>query len=117
VTREEFEDVVADALDDLPEWVLEAIENVVILVEERANASQDPDGEGLFGIYEGVPLPDRGFDYSLVLPDRIMIFQESLERVFSDRDELKEEIRVTVLHEVAHHLGIEEDRLQELGWE
>ena len=117
MTREEFEDVVSEAMDELPDWVLEAIENVVVLVEQRPDPSQDPDGEGLFGIYEGIPLPDRGFDYSLVLPDRIMIFQESLEHAFSDRDELKEEIRVTVLHEVAHHLGIDDERLEELGWE
>jgi len=115
VNREEFEDIVGEALDELPGWVLEAIENVVVVVEDRPSSEQDPDGEGLFGIYEGIPLTDRGFDYSLVLPDRITIFQDCLEEVIVDRDELREEIRITVLHEVAHHLGMDEQRLHELG--
>ncbi len=86
--------------------------NVEVVVEEEN--PQDPD---LFGLYLGVPLVDRGSSYAGVLPDKIAIYRRPLEEEFGeDPDVLEEEIRITVLHEVAHHFGIDEDRLEELGW-
>ncbi len=86
--------------------------NVEVVVEEEN--PQDPD---LFGLYLGVPLVDRGSSYAGVLPDKIAIYRLPLEEEFGeDPDVLEEEIRITVLHEVAHHFGIDEDRLEELGW-
>jgi predicted Zn-dependent protease with MMP-like domain len=106
-----FEDHVRRALDSLPRELREAMSNIEIVVEE-----ENPEDPDLFGLYQGIPLPDR-HDYAGVLPDKIAIYRLSLEGEFGDDPErLEEEIRVTVLHEVAHHFGIDEDRLDELGW-
>lgn len=117
MNRRQFERLVDEALEDLPEWVLEAVDNLVVVVEDRPTSEQDPHGEGLLGIYEGVSLHDRGIDYWGAMPDRIVVFMESHLRLGLDRAELREEIRRTVLHEVAHHLGIDDERLHELGWD
>jgi predicted Zn-dependent protease with MMP-like domain len=106
-----FEDHVRRALDSLPPGLREAMSNVEIVVEEE-NA-EDPD---VFGLYLGIPLPDR-HDYAGVLPDKIAIYRRPLEEEFGeDPDVLVEEIRITVVHEIAHHFGIDDDRLAELGW-
>jgi predicted Zn-dependent protease with MMP-like domain len=115
--RAEFERVVDEALDSLPEWVLERIDNLHVVVEEWPSRDQDPEGHGLLGIYEGVSLLERGVDYSGFLPDRIFVFMGPHLRLGLDRDGLRREIRTTVLHEIAHHLGIDDDRLHELGWD
>jgi predicted Zn-dependent protease with MMP-like domain len=115
--RNEFELVVDEALDELPEWVVERIDNLHVVVEEWPSREQDPNGSGLLGIYEGVSLLDRGIDYSGFLPDRIVVFMGPHLRMGLDRDGLRSEIRKTVLHEVAHHLGIDDERLHELGWD
>jgi predicted Zn-dependent protease with MMP-like domain len=106
-----FEDHVARALDSLPPGLREAMSNVEIVVEE-----ENPEDPDVFGLYLGIPLPDR-HDYAGVLPDKIAIYRRPLEEEFGgDPDVLVEEIRITVVHEIAHHFGIDDDRLAELGW-
>jgi predicted Zn-dependent protease with MMP-like domain len=106
-----FEERVARVVEALPPDLRAAVRNVEISVEDEHPG--DPD---LFGLYEGVPLPERG-DWAGALPDRIRIFRLPLVESFPDPAELEEEIRVTVLHELAHYFGIDEDRLEELGYE
>ncbi len=106
-----FEELVRAALDSLPPDLAAALENVAVVIED-----EHPDDPDLFGLYEGVPLPERGTRYT-GLPDRIAIYRLPLEDSFADPGELEEEIRVTVLHELAHYFGIDEDRLAELGYE
>ncbi len=106
-----FDDHVRAALDSLPANLAGALENVAVVVEDE-NA-EDPD---IFGLYQGVPLPDRGIGYSGALPDRIAIYRLPLEETFTDPDELEHEIRVTVLHELGHYFGMDEDKLDELGY-
>ena len=116
VRQRPFERMVARAINNLPPDMTDALDNVEIVVErEPANGGgSDADGS-TFGLYEGVPLTERDSGYSLTAPDKITIFQGPLEREFPGRRELVEQIRVTVLHELAHHLGFNEDRLDELG--
>jgi predicted Zn-dependent protease with MMP-like domain len=106
-----FEDHVRAALDALPTHIAAALRNVAVVVEEENPA--DPD---LYGYYEGVPLPERG-DMAGQLPDRIAIYRRPLVEDFDDPDELEEEIRITVLHELAHYFGLDEDRIAELGYD
>jgi predicted Zn-dependent protease with MMP-like domain len=110
--REEFERHVQAALDLLPPQLAKALDNVSVVVED-----ENPEDPDLFGLYLGVPLPLRGTEYAGELPDQISIYQLPLEDEFPDRDELVDEIRITVLHELAHYFGIDEDRLAELGYE
>jgi predicted Zn-dependent protease with MMP-like domain len=107
-----FEDHVRSALESLPAELRAAMSNVEIVVEE-----ENPDDPDLYGLYLGVPLVDRGESYAGALPDKIAVYRIPLEEEFGDDPELlEEEIRITVLHEIAHHFGIDEDRLAELGW-
>ena len=106
-----FEEHVRAALDELPPELAGALENVAVVVED-----EHPDDPDLFGLYQGVPLPERGEGYAGRLPDRIAIYRLPLQESFPDPDELREEIRITVLHELAHYFGIDEDRLEELGY-
>lgn len=106
-----FEDHVRAALDELPPELAAAIVNVAVVVED-----ENPDDPDLFGLYHGIPLPERG-DTAGLPPDTISIYRLPLEESFPDPDELQEEIRITVLHELAHYFGIDEDRLAELGYE
>jgi predicted Zn-dependent protease with MMP-like domain len=110
ITREEFEDLVGEALDTIPPGLARLMDNVVIVVED------DPPSPGLLGLYHGVPLTERGDTYAGVLPDRIAIYRNPLTSICRTRDDLVEEVRVTVVHEIAHHFGIDDDRLHELGW-
>ncbi len=106
-----FEDRVRSALDSLPAELREAMSNVEIVVED-----ENPEDPDIFGLYIGIPLTDR-HDYAGVLPDKIEIYRIPLEAEFGhDPELLEEEIRITVVHEVAHHFGIDEERLAELGW-
>lgn len=114
--RREFEEVVDQALDELPEWVIERVDNLVVVVEEKPTFDQDPEGE-LLGIYEGVSLLERSGDYWGVMPDQITIFRQPHLELGLELDELRAEIRRTVLHEIGHYLGIEDARLHELGWD
>lgn len=116
MTPAQFDALVDAVLEDLPEWVVDEIDNLVVLVEEEPTPDQDPHGEGLLGLYEGVDLSQRG-DYWGAMPDRIFIFRLPHLRLGLTDTELREEVRTTVLHELAHHLGIDDDRLHELGWD
>lgn len=115
--RRRFEALVDAALEELPADIVARIDNLVVVVEDWPSAEQDPSGEGLLGIYEGVSLAERGVDYFGVAPDRIVIFRGPHLELGLDDAELQQEIRRTVLHEVAHHLGIDDARLHELGWD
>ena len=106
-----FEQHVRAALDTLPPGLAAALDNIAVVVED-----EHPDDPDLFGLYEGVPLPERG-DMAGELPDRITIFRLPLEDEFPAPDELEREIRITVLHELGHYFGLDEDRLAELGYE
>ena len=116
VNEAAFEREVKNVLNELPEWVTAQMDNLIIVVERRATREQDPTGHGLLGIYEGVPLAERGVDYFGVAPDRIVVFYEPHMALGLPESELRIEIRVTVLHEIGHHLGLSDDRLHELGW-
>jgi predicted Zn-dependent protease with MMP-like domain len=107
-----FEAMVAEAMDSLPHWVSERLENVEVLVEDEP-PEDEPD---LLGIYEGVPLTERGLDYTGVLPDRVILFRSTIEaEAGGDEEDLKRVIRDTVTHEMAHFFGISDERLHELG--
>jgi predicted Zn-dependent protease with MMP-like domain len=113
MTEAEFEDAVADALDQIPRELAAQMDNVVVLVED-----EPPDGEdGLLGLYEGTPLTERGSWWAAgSLPDRITIFRGPTLRMCEGRDEVADQVAVTVVHEIAHHFGIDDARLHELGW-
>ena len=113
LTDEQFDAIVEEALDDVPPELMAMLDNVAFFVEAEPSAD-DPD---LLGIYEGTPLTERGEWWGQgSLPDRITLFRGPLTRMCEDVDDLREEIAVTVVHEIAHHFGIEEDTLHELGW-
>lgn len=112
-SRRRFEALVADALDDLPEWIREAIDNVAVLVEDRPPES-DPE---LLGLYEGIARIER-LDYAGALPDRITLFRSTIEAEAGEDDrELRAVVADTIVHEVAHHFGITDERLEALGWD
>ena len=112
-SRRRFESLVADALDELPGWVQEAMDNVAVVVEDRPPAGE-PD---LLGLYEGIAMTERE-NYAGVLPDRITLFRRAIEGEAGDDDEeLRAVIAETVVHEVAHHFGISDERLEGLGWD
>lgn len=115
--RDEFETAVDRVLDELPDWVVDQIDNLIVVVEDEPTEEQDPEGTGLLGIYEGVSLPERAADYWGALPDQITIFRIPHLELGLGRSLLEAEIRKTVLHEIAHHLGIDDRRLFELGWD
>ena len=110
--RHQFEREVDRVIESLPRWVIEEIDNLVVVVEDDPT----PEQGDVLGIYEGVSLAERG-DYFGALPDRIVIFYRPHLAMGLDDDELKREIRTTVLHELGHHLGIDDARLTELGWD
>ena len=110
--RERFEELVSEALDQVPQRLMDLMDNVVVLVEDEPPAGE-PD---LLGVYEGYALPTRGWDYAGVLPDRIVIYRGPTLRMCRSEDEVVEEVAVTVVHEIAHHFGIDDARLHELGW-
>jgi len=110
ISPDRFEQLVADALDDIPDELWERFANVAVVVED-----ENPDDPDLLGLYEGIPLTER-WDYGGVLPDRIAIYRIPLCLLCADDDDLVEEIKITVVHELAHHMGIDEDDLHDLGW-
>jgi predicted Zn-dependent protease with MMP-like domain len=110
--RKRFEELVADALDEVPAELLDLMDNVVVLVEDDP-PPEDPD---LLGVYEGYALTERGYDYAGVLPDRITIFRRPILAVCDSDDDVVDEVAITVVHEIAHHFGIDDHRLHELGW-
>jgi predicted Zn-dependent protease with MMP-like domain len=120
VSRSEFERMVGDALDEIPDALANELENVAVMVEDwptPAQLSRVGARGTLLGLYEGVPLTRRGpLSYSGVSPDRITIFQGTISRRARNVEELAAQVRVTVLHEVGHYFGMDDARLHELGW-
>lgn len=114
--QNEFEAVVRAAMDSLPDWVHSALDNIEVLVLDEPAAELDPDREGLLGLYTGRPLPERGVDYAGELPDVIYIFRLPHLALGLPEAELRAEIGRTLLHEIAHYFGIDDDRLDEIGW-
>lgn len=112
MSDDEFEACVDAAIDQIPEELLAQIDNCVVLIDEDAPA----DAPDLLGLYDGIPLTERDSQYSGVLPDRIMIFRRNLKEFCSTREELIDEIAITVVHEIAHFFGIDDERLDELGY-
>jgi predicted Zn-dependent protease with MMP-like domain len=118
VTRERFEELVAEAMDSIPDELARHIENVALVVADWPTPEQLAGRRGtLLGLYEGIDLTRRSpLGYAGVMPDRITIFRGPLSRLAADEDDLARRVRVTVIHEFAHHFGISDDRLDELGW-
>jgi len=119
-TAEEFEELVAQALDDLPPEIHEKLQNIEVLVadwptpDELRSVGMKP-GQLLLGLYHGIPLTRRGDHYGMVLPDNVTIFQGPIERICRTREDIIRQVQRTVRHELAHHFGISDDRLKELG--
>jgi len=110
IDADEFERLVERAYDSLPESLAQQMENVVVMIEDHA---PEP---GLLGLYEGIPLTEREQYGGLELPDRITIFRDAVCAVAHSRADVVEQVRITVIHEIAHHFGIDDQRLHELGW-
>jgi predicted Zn-dependent protease with MMP-like domain len=120
LTRPEFEQLVGAALDSLPPDIAQYLNNVEIVVAgwptmEQLRRSGVPHGQTLLGLYEGIPLTNRGAHYNLVLPDKITLFQNPILAVCNTPGEALQAVRRTVIHEIAHHFGISDERLRELG--
>ncbi len=111
VSSAEFEDLVGEALDTIPEGLMNLAENVVVLVEDNP-----PPGRNLRGLYKGVPRTKRGHMYAGMLPDTIHIYRNPIMRMSTSREDIIEQVRIVVVHEVAHHFGISDKRLHELGY-
>lgn len=128
MSDEEFEDAVQEALDSIPEQFMDALDNVAIMVQdepeayqlERLEASWHAPAPGmageLLGLYEGVPLTERADGYEMDAPDVITIFKGPHERLFSGRDQVVSEVRKTVIHEIGHYFGLDDERLHEMGY-
>jgi len=119
LTRKEFEEVVISALEGLPKFFKNRMENVDVVIENRA--SPDLLSEmglrspfDLLGLYQGIPLDQRGFYYGNVLPDKITLFQDPIESTCKTKEEIEEKVREVVIHEVGHYFGLDEERLEEL---
>ena len=113
VDEEKFETLVSEALDQVPPELANLMDNCVVLVEARPPDDAPAD---LLGLYEGIPLTERGEFYSAVLPDRIYIFREPILAICRTYAEVVDEVHITVVHEIAHHFGIDDDRLHDLGY-
>jgi predicted Zn-dependent protease with MMP-like domain len=113
MSRERFEELVSNALDEVPGELLNLMDNVVVLVEDDPPPSEPE----LLGLYEGHSLTSRGWDYAGVLPDRITIYRNPTLRACDTEDYVVDEVAVTVVHEIAHHFGIDDAQLHALGWE
>ena len=111
VDEARFEQLVDDALDSVPDELFRAMDNVVVLIADR-----NPEEPDLLGLYEGVALTERDTTYSGFLPDTITIYRDALRDFCSTEEQLVHEVAVTVIHEIAHHFGIDEETLHELGW-
>ena len=112
MSAEDFELLVSEALDEVPTALADLIDNCVILVEEFP----PPDVPDLLGLYEGIPLTERGETYAGALPDRIYVFRAPILAICETREDVVDEVHITVVHEIAHHFGIDDDRLHELGY-
>lgn len=121
LSRQEFQQLVSQAIASLPRRVVKRLNNVEVVVkdhptsEELAMAETDP-AETLFGLYTGIPLTERSTSYGMVLPDKITLYQRSIEEGCRTKREIQEQIRTTLLHEIGHHFGLSEDDLEEAGY-
>ena len=111
VSREAFEQLVSEAIDSLPPDLAKMTDNVAIFVED-----DPPPGQNLLGLYQGVPLTERGFFYAGALPDRITIYRRPTLWISANEAQVRDQVRMTVVHEIAHHFGIGDEKLHELGW-
>lgn len=121
MAAEAFEELVVEVLDSLPEEILAMLDNIDVVIEDWPTPDQLDEAEieaggTLYGLYEGVPLTARDGGYFLIAPDKITIFKRPIEQDCDSSEEIAEQVRITVIHEVAHHFGIGEERLDELGW-
>lgn len=121
MTREKFERLVAEALDALPLKFREKMANIAVTVEgwpsheDLESVGLDPEEDALYGLYHGVPLPEREFNYGNTLPDRIVLYQDVIEEDAADEDEIREIAQETVVHEVGHYFGLSDEEMEE--WE
>src|SRR5438477_6377197 len=119
--RNAFEKLVSDSIGELPEEFRNKLENVVIIIEDYPSRELmqemelSPD-DTLFGLYEGVPLTERGFFAEPLYPDRILVFQRAIEDECDSLEEIKEEVKITLVHEIAHFFGIDDDYLEDIGY-
>lgn len=111
MTRARFDELVEEALDLVPPDFMHAMNNVVVLVEDR-----NPDEPSLLGLYQGIALTERNSDYGGTLPDHIFIYREAILDICHTEEDVVEEVIITVVHEIAHHFGVDDARLHELGW-
>jgi predicted Zn-dependent protease with MMP-like domain len=111
VSRQDFEELVADAIDSLPPELAKLTDNVAIFVEDYP-----PPGQNLLGLYQGIPLTERGFFYAGALPDRITIYRVPTLSISTDVAAVRDQVQMTVVHEIAHHFGIDDDKLHALGY-
>ena len=112
MSEAEFSGLVAEALDEIPPELSELIDNCVVTVEDFP----PPHLSDLLGLYEGIPLTERGDTYALALPDKITIYRHPILEICETVDDVIDEVHITVVHEVAHHFGIDDDRLHDLGY-
>lgn len=112
MSPQEFEALVGQAMDSVPDELFDLIDNCVLMIEP-APPQEMP---GILGLYEGIPLPERNNEYFMVLPDRIFIFRDPILAMCRTREQVVHEVRITVIHEIAHHFGIDDERLHELGY-
>jgi predicted Zn-dependent protease with MMP-like domain len=121
ITAEDFDDLVATALDGLPEPFASKLDNVDVVVSDEPtldelSRARVPAGSTLFGLYQGIPQTQRNAGYTFVLPDKITIYRGPMVRASRDAADVRRIVRTTVIHEIAHHFGISDERLDELGW-
>ena len=112
LSESEFDDLVSDALDRIPAPLAALMDNVVVLVEDEP----PPEEAGIVGLYVGTPLTERDSNYTFRPPDQVFVYRGPLLRMCADADELADEVAITVVHEIAHHFGIDDDQLHAWGW-
>ena len=113
---EEFETLVEEVVNSLPDHLQAAMDNIVFQVQDQPDPEMDPDGHGLLGLYTGTPLSERGVGYAWELPDVIHVFRLPHLELELPPEQLRQEVAKTVLHEIAHYFGIDDDHLDEIGW-
>lgn len=118
IPEREFDALISAALDEIPDPIAQHMDNVAVFAEDWPSEEQHIDADGqILGIYQGVDLTQRGpLSYDGAMPDQIVLFRMPLTRISRNEDDLKHQIKITVMHEVGHHFGIDDERLHELGW-